>query len=403
MRIIHFSHCDLGGTEASTAHVMEFAEGLARRGHRVCAVSPKKNKAYPYKTPCEMLYFPMINIKGLRQISAILTGFLTLLRLKISWKPDCLYSRRLVLDPMPGIFAWFTGTPLITETNGQIEVHKYEVPLHLLWKYFWYPLMRFFERIVFSNSFAVTADGKQRLGVFKNRYPNWGNRFHLVRSGGIDLQRFTRINKSEARKQLGLPMEKRLLVWVGTIFDFSGLEILFQAARNICMQLSDVEFLIIGDGSAKKQYIRMVNEKGLSHRIHFTGYIPNNELFLWLSACDIALAPYNRLRLGKEDFTSYKIFEYLACGLPVVCSYENGGSNISYINSYNLGATAPLENAEAFADAVLKVLEDKSYFSTDFEQRARAVLQDLNVTWDALVNRVESLCQSAADSNFCLK
>ena len=33
MRIVHYSHCDLGSTEASTAHVMEFANGLARKGH----------------------------------------------------------------------------------------------------------------------------------------------------------------------------------------------------------------------------------------------------------------------------------------------------------------------------------------------------------------------------------
>jgi glycosyltransferase involved in cell wall biosynthesis len=378
---------------------MEFADGLARKGHRVRVVSPRKSKAYPYKTPCEMQYFPLINIKGFRQISAILTGFLTLLHLKKFWKPDCLYIRRLVLDPMPGIFAWLTGTPLVTETNGQIEVHQYEVPLHILWKYFWYPLMLFFERIVFTHSNAVTADGEQRLSAFKNRYPNWPNRFHQVRSGGIDLKRFGRINKNEARKLLGLSIEKRLLVWVGTIFDFSGLEILIQAARKICMRLSDVEFLIIGDGSAKKQFIRMVKENGLSDRMRFTGYIANRELYRWLSACDLALAPYNRLRLGKEDFTSYKIFEYLACGLPVVCSYEKGGSNISYIHDYNLGATAPLEDAEAFADAVLEVLQEKSYFSADFGNHARAVLHGLNVTWDALVNRVESLCQAASEEN----
>ena len=75
-----------------------------------------------------------------------------------------------------------------------------------------------------------------------------------------------------------------------------------------------------------------------------------------------------------------------------------GGSNISYVQDYNLGATAPLENAEAFADAVLKVLQDKSYFSSDFVRRTRAVLRDLNVTWDALVSRVESLCRSAVNS-----
>jgi glycosyltransferase involved in cell wall biosynthesis len=378
---------------------MEFADGLARKGHRVLVASPKKSKAYPFKTPCEMKYFPLIKIKGLRQISAILTGFMTLLCLKKSWKPDCLYTRRLVLDPMPGIFAWLTGTPLVTETNGQIEVHKYEVPLNGLWKFFWYPLMRFFERILFSNSHAITVDGKQRLSVFRSRYPNWGKRFHLVRSGGIDLDRFRRINKNEVRKQLGLPMDKRILVWVGTFFDFSGLEILIQAIPKICAQRSDVEFLIIGDGSTRDHYIEKVKGYCLSDRVRFTGYIANQDLYRWLSASDLALAPYNRLRLGQEDFTSYKIFEYLACGLPVVTSYEKGGSNISYIPDYNLGATAPLENTDAFVEAVLKVLRNKSYFNTEFKNHARAVLHGLNVTWDALVNKVESLCLAATEYN----
>jgi glycosyltransferase involved in cell wall biosynthesis len=378
---------------------MEFADGLARKGHRVRVVSPKKSKAYAYRTPCEMQYFPLINLKGFRQISAILMGFLTLLYLKKSWRPDCLYIRRLVLDPLPGIFAWLTGTPMVTETNGQVEVHRYEVPLHRLWKYFWYPLMRFFERIVFSNSRAITVDGDQRMRVFKQRYPGWDRRFHLVRSGGIDLERFKTIDKHAARRMLGLPKAKRILVWVGTIFDFSGVEILIQAARKICARVPDVEFLIIGDGSAKEHYIGKVKEYGLSHRVHFTGYVQNHELYRWLSACDLALAPYNRLRLGREDFTSYKIFEYLACGLPVVSSYEKGGSNISYIPNYNLGATAPLENTEAFVDAVLKVLQEKSYFSTEFKSHARAVLHGLNVTWDALVNKVDNLCQAAAESD----
>ncbi len=393
MRIIHFSHCDLGSTEASTAHVMEFADGLARKGHSVLVASPKKSKAYPYKTPCEMKYFPLIKVKGLRQITAILTGFMTLLCFKKSWKPDCLYTRRLVLDPMPGIFAWLTGTPLVTETNGQIEVHQYEVPWHGLWKYFWYPLMRFFERILFSNSHAILVDGNQRLSVFKDRYPNWVNRFHLVRSGGIDLERFRRINKNEARKQLRLPMDKRILVWVGTFFDFSGLEILIEAIPKICVQLPDVAFLIIGDGATREHYIEKVKEYGLSDRVRFTGYIANHDLYRWLSACDLALAPYNRLRLGKEDFTSYKIFEYLACGLPVVCSYEKGGSNISYINEFNLGATVPPEDVDAFADAVLTVLEEPSYFTDDFIHHTRTILNELDVTWEDLVDKVETYCQ----------
>jgi glycosyltransferase involved in cell wall biosynthesis len=218
----------------------------------------------------------------------------------------------------------------------------------------------------------------------------------MIRSGGIDLDRFCPQEKGEARKQLGLPLNRRILIWVGTIFDFSGLEILVNAAPKICAENDEVDFLIIGDGPNKKYFMQMAEKKGVRHRMRFTGYIKNSKLNQWLSASDLALAPYNRLRLSKEDFTSYKIFEYLACGLPVVTSFLKGESNIHYIHEYNLGATVPPEDEEAFANSVLQVLAEKSYFTNDFVKRARETLRKLDVIWDSLVDQVENLCKSSA-------
>ncbi len=397
MRILHFSHCNLGSTEASTAHVMEFAERLARRGHCVRVVTPRKGKHYANPTSCEMHYFPILHLKGLRQISAVLSGFITLIWLKLRWRPDCLYIRRLPLDPLPGAFAWLTRTPLITETNGQVEICEYEVPMHVLWLRFWYPLLLTFERVLFANSFAVTADGQQRLETFRRRYPAWTGRFHRVLSGGIDLDRFRKVDKIQARQELGLPLDRKILIWVGTIFAWSGLEVLLDAAEHIIRMRADVDILIVGDGSERKRFMRIAAEKSLTQRVRFTGYIPTSDLYRWLSASDVALAPYTRLRLDREDFTSYKIFEYLACGLPVVCSYEKGKSNISYVREYDLGATVPPEDVHAFSAAVKQVLENDFYFCDDFVKRARTILWEIGVTWDGLVDQVEGLCQAATE------
>lgn len=94
-------------------------------------------------------------------------------------------------------------------------------------------------------------------------------------------------------------------------------------------------------------------------------------------------------------FYSYNIFEYIACGLPVICSYEQGGDNIGYVGDYNFGATVPPEDADALVNAILPVLTDGLYFTEDFVKRARWILRELDVTWDALVDQVEVLCQSA--------
>lgn len=398
MRIIHFSHCNLGSAEASTAHVMEFADRLRQRGQKVTVLAPLKGK-YQRPTTCKMFYYPFINVKGLRQLSAVISGFIMLLVLHAIYKFDLIYIRRLTLDCFPGIFARLTGVKLIVETNGQIENHEFEVPFHFLWSPVWYPLLRLFERILFSSAFAVTADGDGRLQNFKQRYKDFPQKFHMIRSGGIDLDKFRRVDKEKAKEELHLDQNKRYLVWVGTIFAWSGLEILIAAAEKILPKYPDVDFLIIGEGGERNNFMQMAKEKNVLDRMKFTGYIATAELYKWLSASDVALAPYTRLRLDIEDFTSYKIFEYLACGLPVVCSYESGGSNISYIRKYNLGATTIPEHAGHFTKAIEEVLEDKSFFSEDFETNTRAKLVELQVTWDSLVDQVEKLCFQAIQVN----
>ena len=201
--------------------------------------------------------------------------------------------------------------------------------------------------------------------------------------------------------KLGLPQDRRILIWVGTMFDFSGLEILVKAAPKICNENDEVDFIIIGDGPKKKDFMKMAEENGVFHRMRFTGYIQNSNLNQWLSACDLALAPYNKLRLSQEDFTSYKIFEYLACGLPVVTSYLKGDSNIRYIPEFDLGATAPPGDEDAFTAAVLKILAKGSYFNDDFVLRARETLRKLDVSWDSLVEHVDDLCRSVVKSSRC--
>jgi len=395
MKIVHYSHCNLASAEASTAHVMEFAERLQRRGNDVTVVAPRKGM-YRRHANCRMRYFGYIRIKGLRQLSAVVNGFFSLLSLHRAYGFECIYIRRLTLDPLPALFSRLTGVPLIVETNGQIEIHEYEVPFHFLWPVLWYPMLRTFEKWLFGAAYAVTADGAKRLERFKSRYPQWTGKFRMIRSGGIDLVRFRRIDKKTARAELNMPMERTVLVWVGTMFAWSGVEIIMTAAQTIAAQRPDVDILIIGEGPDRRRLIRMAQECGVGGRVQFPGYIATADLYRWLSASDCALAPYTRLRLDREDFTSYKIFEYLACGLPVVCSYEKGDSNIRCVRDFNLGVAVPPEQPDVFAAAVLKVLADPTYFTEEFACRCRKVLTEMNVSWDSLAGQVEQLCIEAA-------
>lgn len=138
----------------------------------------------------------------------------------------------------------------------------------------------------------------------------------MVVPNGVDVGKFYRVPKSEARKRLGLPADKKVILSVGGLIPRKGVDLLIQAV-NMVMSASDMKNLhlaIVGEGPSREEFTKLASSVGRPNAVQFAGAIPHEELYLWYSAADCFC-----LASSREGWPNV-ILESLACGTPVVAA-----------------------------------------------------------------------------------
>ena len=80
-----------------------------------------------------------------------------------------------------------------------------------------------------------------------------------------------------------------------------------------------LRLVIVGDGPLRGALERELREWNLTRSAVLTGWLPHAEVAALVRQFDVALVPYSR---PDHDFyfSPLKLFEYMACGVPVVAA-----------------------------------------------------------------------------------
>lgn len=140
---------------------------------------------------------------------------------------------------------------------------------------------------------------------------------------GVDLELFnTGLNKQEARQRLGLPINKKIIGWLGNFREQKadkGLINIFKAAKML--NNSDYLFLFIGgDEKDHKDYQPIVKKFGVQDWVRFVGYVPFNRVPIYLRSTDLVLMPFSWTRHYAYHMSPHKLFDYLASQRPLISS-----------------------------------------------------------------------------------
>lgn len=144
------------------------------------------------------------------------------------------------------------------------------------------------------------------------RLASQGARTILIENG-VDRALFFPRDKQAARKQLGLAEDAMLVGYFGSITPTRG-PLLFEAVERLRSELPSLDILLSGKVSGVD-----VNRPGIIYK----GELPQSEIPILISACDVVTVPY-----ARDPFNDMagpcKIAEYLACVRPVVATRVAG-------------------------------------------------------------------------------
>lgn len=169
--------------------------------------------------------------------------------------------------------------------------------------------------------------------------------------GVLDLEEFSPTSdKASLRKDLGLPLDKTVVLHAGYLTKDKGVYELVEALCKIQEKRPDVMLVICGGGPEETGLRRIIAQKNIEHVIRMVGEVDPEEMSKWMRASDLfALASYSE---GMPNV----VMEAMACGLAVVATKVGGLSEA--IGDCDGAVLVPPRRVEALEEAIMKVVNN---------------------------------------------
>lgn len=187
------------------------------------------------------------------------------------------------------------------------------------------------------------------------------NRDHVVERGaepslvscipnGVDLEQFG--PDGEAPVRLGRP-ERFTFVYAGAHGPANGLDLVVEACRLLHDAGEDrVAVALIGDGAVKPELEERVSVLRLEN-LMFHDPVPKEDVPAVLRTADAGLMVLADVELFSYGVSPNKLFDYLACDLPVVTNVPGWVAEI--VESSGAGTVVPSGDASALAEAMVSM------------------------------------------------
>jgi len=161
------------------------------------------------------------------------------------------------------------------------------------------------------------------------------------------------VTKEEARTMLALPPDWFIVSYVGMVRVGCGLELMVEVAEK--MGDGKVHFLVVGDGPIGPQIRRAAEELGPNSHLSVLPRVSRQKALLYTLASDATWAIYPE-SVNARISSPWKLFESIACGVPVIVDSGTFQSNI--INKFGCGLVLRDHTPQTIRQSIASMVND---------------------------------------------
>jgi teichuronic acid biosynthesis glycosyltransferase TuaC len=198
---------------------------------------------------------------------------------------------------------------------------------------------------IFSVSESLKRDVAVRLGAPAEKVMVIGN--------GVDLDRFTPVDRATARARLGVAPEERMLLGVGGLVSRKGFQRVIPLLPELRHRFPSLSYWIVGAGTTQENLQpaleALARRHGVEDIVRFCGRRDPSQLAEYYSAADSFV-------LATEHEGWANVFlEAMACGLPVVTTRVGGNAEV--VIEGRCGLLVDYWDPAGFANAIADALD----------------------------------------------
>ena len=181
-----------------------------------------------------------------------------------------------------------------------------------------------------------------------------GEKIHVI-TNGVDQELFYPREKSRSLIEKYSMNDKFVISYVGAHGISQNLSTILKVAKSLNNE-EDIQFLFIGEGAEKEKLKEIANNENITN-VRFIDAQPKEMIPEFYCTSDICLIPLKKIELFRT-FIPSKMFEIMACGIPIVASVE--GESADILNDSKSAVVIEPDNPDEIKRAILKLKEDRS-------------------------------------------
>jgi PEP-CTERM/exosortase A-associated glycosyltransferase len=298
-------------------------------------------------------------VSGLSDLAQVAATAKVLDRLVAETKPDILHAHSPVLTAMAAIRV----------------SRKYHVPLVYEIRGFWedaavsngtttegslrYRMTRWLETRLASQAHAVGGICKGILDDLHARGIDPAKMFKTPNA--VDVDRFGQEKPADGALQQKLNVQEADVIgFIGSFYDYEGLDILLAAMPELIRLRPKLKFLLVGGGPMEASLKQQIQSLGIEDHVLLTGRVPHEEVERYYSLMDIMVYPRKKQRL-TDLVTPLKPLEAMA-EFKLVAASDIGGHR-ELIQHGVTGELFSPDNPSALARAVAGLFERREMWA----------------------------------------
>ena len=249
-------------------------------------------------------------------------------------------------------------------------------------------LVKVAERYIYRNVAHISAHNE----ALKNYCVSLGASINNVSIDfpSVDLARFKpHPRDKELASSLGIHSGQKVVLFRGTLYRFSGLEIFIELFADYLRQNSDTCLLIVGSGEAEEVIRNTITKYDLDKQVTMRPFVSYDELVRHICLANVSVNTFIP-SLVTHCVLPGRVLQSMACGIPVVSTplqgmmnYSHGSDTVVY---RNLGPS--------FVEAVADLLADDTK-SQILGQAGRNLVTSKG-SWQDFVDNFANLTQKVS-------
>lgn len=373
--------------------ILEEIRALQRRGHRIVLVTYHNGDDIPGITIYRSWDVPWIKraVVGSSRHKLYLDVGLgwRALRTALRVRPDIIHAHTHEAAAIGLPLQRLLNRPLILDYQGSMTSEMLDHGFIRRTNPLFVPLARL-ERMLNRAADAVMTSTHNAANLLRRDRSVPEERLFTI-ADGVDTERFRPYDgspawaaqRAELRAQLGIPPDRRIVVYIGLLAPYQGTNLLLEVAQQMCQRHPDLHFLIMGHPDPQS-YRNLAASLGIADHVTLPGRIIYRDLHSYLALGEVAVAPKMSLTEGNG-----KIGNYMAMGLPTVAF--DTPVNREILGPY--GFYAKLGNAADFAAQLELALTNRELAAERAAgARARAVAE---LSWERAAIAIEAIYAAA--------